>query len=55
MPNPLLSVAIPLRSAAPFTGEALASIYGQSHAGLDACANSVVALKRGLDRRRQRT
>lgn len=33
--NPLVSVVIPLYNAAPFIGEALASIYGEGHPALD--------------------
>ena len=34
-PSPLVSVVIPLYNAAPFIGEALASVYGEGHPALD--------------------
>ena len=53
MPEPLVKVVIPLHDAAPFMGEALASVHG--HPGPDACADHALAPKRVLDHRRQRT
>jgi len=53
MPNPLLSVVIPLHNAACNGGVKLAR--GQTLSFLDAYADHALALKRSLDRRRRRT
>jgi hypothetical protein len=53
MPNPLLSVVIPLHNAAGNWGVELTR--GQTLAFFNAYADYVLALKRWLDRRLQRT